>query len=198
MYLLLVNGPPRSGKDTFAHLLREHMIKQPKVQAPHIEPLSAPLRRIAYEMVGMRYGDSRAMDYEVFKTTWFPKFQRSGRELMIDVSERFMKRNYGDEIFASLLWERVNNSPVNLVIISDSGFQGETNRLASLAGPSNVVVVNVLRNGCSFDNDSREWISHPWASSQHYQIPNNRTLEDLATEAGRIYGRMVNQLGWIL
>lgn len=197
MYVVLFNGPPRSGKDTLARMVADHFTSQ-HVDAPRIEHLAEPLRRIAYQMCDMTYGAPGALDYELFKTTWFAQFNRTGRQLLIDVSESFLKPQYGREIMANLLFERTVGIAEKVLLIPDSGFQAETNRLCSLYSGENVYVVNVMRNGCDFSNDSREWVSHPKASRLQMQVNNNGSLHDLATEAGRIYGRLVNLLGWVV
>jgi hypothetical protein len=157
--------------------------------------LSTPLRKIAYQMVGWQYSDSEETDggYERFKEKWFSEFDRTGRELMIDVSERFLKPVYGEQVMADLLIGELSGFH-GVALIRDCGFQIEANHLSKLLGFRKLYVARVRRDGCDFSNDSREWVEHPFSAD----YPNNGSLDDLRTEAGRLYGRLVNQQGWVL
>lgn len=193
MYCVVFNGPPRSGKDTLAQMLVEHM--DSRITAPvKQESLSLPLRHIAYSMVGRTYEDST---YEDFKRELFGEFNfTDGRHLMIDVSESFLKPVYGQSIMANMLITR-NSDFDGLLLIRDGGFQIEVNPLLTAYGTRNVYIVRVERDGCDFSNDSREWVNHHDHGCS-MTVENNGTLDDLRTEAGRIYGRLVNKMGWKL
>lgn len=201
MYIVAFNGPPQCGKDTLAGMLAAHMDSQ-RVSAPALlENLSYPLRVIAYSMVGKNYAESRlslAIPYESFKKRYFEQFARTGRELMIDVSERFLKQVYEPEIMAKMLLARLENVPSNtVVLLCDSGFQLEVDPLIRECGSENVCIVQVHRPGLDFLNDSREWVHHP---DPHMQLGVNNDLDlaHLRTEAGRICERLVNRVGWTL
>jgi hypothetical protein len=191
MYIVGFNGPPRSGKDTLAQMLQDHL--NPRALIPSkLDSLSMPLRKIAYAMVDYS-GELDGPDYETFKTTRFGLLKRTGRELLIDVSERFLKPAYGSGVMADLMLER-NANFTGIVMIRDSGFQCEVDPIIGAVGAANFYLVRVHRKGCDFSNDSREWCLHKYSAD----IDNNGTLEDLRTEAGRIYGRLVNKMGWHL
>lgn len=194
MYIVAFNGPPRSGKDTMAEMLANHMDQQGVVTMVVPESLSLPLREIAYAMTGWG-GPTDGENYARFKTTNFPVFGgASGRQLMIDVSEKFLKPTYGIEVMANLLIARNSNVGPAVLLIRDCGFQIEVDPLIRWVGEDNLYVANVFRDGTSFEGDSREWVYH----KHHAHYENNGTLDDLAVEAGRIYGRLVNNLGWKL
>jgi hypothetical protein len=202
MYIIAFNGPPYSGKDTLAQFVLEHIESQIRVPPPmKMESLSLPLRSIAYAMVGRTYVATRDDDwngYPKFKETLFPSLGRTGRQLMIDASESFLKEVYGQEIMANLLITRNQGCAENsLLLIRDSGFQCEIDPLLYWAGERNLFLVRVSRAGCDFNNDSREWVHHRH-SFMTMDIDNNGSLDDLRTEAGRLYGRLVNQKGWKL
>lgn len=193
MYIVGFNGPPRSGKDTMARMLAEHMDSQ-GVTVPVKEfSLSTPLRRIAYQMVGWTYNPNDHNQYEGFKETWFSTFDRTGRELMIDVSEKFLKPIYGQQVMADLFWEEAAGFD-GVALIRDCGFQVELESLAKNIGHRKIYLARIYRGMCSFKNDSREWCNHQFQGD----YPNDGTLDDLRTEAGRICGRLVNQMGWVL
>lgn len=196
MYIVAFNGPPRSGKDTLAEMLANHMDAQGVTTMVVPESLSLPLREIAYTMTGW-IGSTDGSNYEQFKTTHFEAFGKDGRQIMIDVSERFLKPTYGMEIMAELLRSRNENIGPAVLLIRDCGFQIEIDPLVRWVGEKNLCLVQVHRPETSFENDSREWVHHPDAMMQ-LGVSNDFDLEHLQTEAGRIYGRLVNRMGWKL
>lgn len=199
MYIVGFNGPPRSGKDTLAGMVREHMIQQGLAEEKiREESLSLPLRQIAFAMVGWIYveGVTDPRDYDLFKDRFFPAYGKTGRELMIDVSERFMKLVYATEVFPMQMLTR-NESFGGVLLVRDTGFQLELAPLIRAVGTRNVYVVRVQREFTTFEGDSREWVNHP-DSGCSMTIHNDGTLAELRIEAGRVYGRLVNQMGWVL
>lgn len=198
MKVVLFNGPPRCGKDTLAGLLADKMDKQ-GVTTPVLEvSLSTPLRRIAYAMTGW-VGELDGDDYEKFKTVRFNEFGGIlGRQVMIDVSERFLKPCYGARVMTDMLMHELMYREFDgVILVRDSGFQSEIDPLVSRYGIDNVYLVRVHRGGCDFANDSREYVNLTRSANQ-MELYNDGDLDDLRTEAGRIYGRLVNQMGWIL
>lgn len=191
MYIVCFNGPPYSGKDTMARMLADYIDSRGCTIPVMLVSLAMPLRRIAYQMVGETYMPAT---YPSFKKTPFPQFGgRSGRQLLIDVSESFLKPTYGQEIMAKLLLDELTDF-TGLALITDSGFQCEIDPLVDAVGAENLYIARVEREGCDFLNDSREWVYH----TNDGAYPNHGTLDDLRTEAGRLYGRLVNNLGWKL
>lgn len=191
MYIIAFNGPPRAGKDTLAGMVADKIC--PITDAPVVlESLSLPLRNIAFSMVGRVYQDSA---YESFKNEYFERLDRTGRQLMIDASESFLKPTYGIEIMADLLIQRIRRLPANaIVLVRDSGFQIEVDPLIREVGERNLMVVQVHRKGCDFSKDSREWVYHP--TDMNMQIWNDKPLDYLEVEAGRLIFRLKNQFGW--
>lgn len=192
MYVVGLNGPPRCGKDSVGRMLAEHLDKVATIPVRE-ESLSMPLRWIAFAMVGRTYHES---EYEDFKVEFFPSFGKTGRDLMIDVSERFMKKVYSQRVMADLLIER-NKDFDGLLIIRDMGFQCEVTPLIEAYGSYRVYVARIKRPPFTFNGDSREWVNHLESRFQ-MDIPNDEGLDELHTESVRLYGRLVNQMGWKL
>src|SRR3546814_11042184 len=97
-------------------------------------------------------------------------------------------------LFRSLLIQR-NLDFEGILLIRDCGFQIEVDPLEEWVGVENLYMVNLFREGCDFTNDSREYVH---TNGKMHQVYNDSTLDHLQTEAGRIYGRLVNQCGWKL
>lgn len=193
MYIVGFNGPPQSGKDSLAIALAE------KIELLHdipikIDWLSLPLRKIAYAMVDVPY---TLYSYEGFKNEKFPQFDgATGRQLMIDVSESFLKKLYGIEVMAQMLIER-NRDFNGLLLVPDCGFQIEVEPLIRFGTFGSFYLAQVYREGTSFENDSRERVYHPDTRMQS-AFYNDGSLEQwVNTEATRLYGRLVNQAGWV-
>lgn len=197
MYIVCFNGPPECGKDTLAQMLADHM--DARITLPvRQDSLSLMLRKVAYTLTGYEGKHLDGDDYVDFKKKEFRLGDKmvTGRQIMIDVSERFLKPCYGKEIMADLMLLRYQNYP-GVLLVRDSGFQLEVDPLIRFVGRANLYVVTIHRQGKSFAHDSREYVFHP-DSMRQMGVANDGTLDDLRTEAGRIYGRLVNQMGWVL
>lgn len=195
MFVVAFNGPPESGKDTLAEMLAEVMDSEGVSLPIRMESLSMPLRLIAYQMVGWPMNGIDGEQYATFKKTWFPEFERTGREILIDVSERFLKPTYGITVMAKMLLSR-NENFHGILLVRDNGFQIEVDPIADAVGPRNLFVVQVHRAGKDFSKDSREWVYHERGGFM--RVENNKSLANLKVEAARLYGRLVNQMGWKL
>lgn len=197
MYIIAFNGPPRSGKDTFAEMVGKVVESTREVPGPILlTSLSNPLRHIAYGMVGRAY-HGNAANYESFKEEYFERLDRTGRQLMIDASERFLKPTYGETVMADLLIQSIRHLPNNaLVLVRDSGFQCEVDPLIREVGPENLCVTHVVRDGCSFENDSREWVYHP--TGFQGKIYNNSNLDALRIKAVKFVTHLRNEHGWAI
>jgi DnaJ-class molecular chaperone len=180
MYFIALNGPPGCGKDTAAEMLQHHA--QRWGYGVNLEKLANPIRQMAYAMVGG--GEDR--QYDDFKLRTHAPFQRTGRQLMIDISESFMKEQYGKSIFAELLLQRCSRKAAGVIhIVSDAGFQQEVSYLAALG--HEVVTVNILRPGCNFDGDSRQWVRSPHQFRETFMLDNKAGLEELSKQCESLW-----------
>ena len=190
MYIIGFNGPPQCGKDTAARLMQEYLDGATDLPVKE-ESLSLPLRWIAYAMVGRTYTEE---SYEDFKRESFPQFKRTGRELMIDVSVRFLKGVYGQTIMADLLLAR--NADFNgILLLRDTGFQSEVDRLSRAMNPKNVCIARVYRPDTTFDNDSRGWVFN-YLGSHNTMVSNDGDMDHLHNQVIRLHDFVTGQLGW--
>lgn len=190
--LLLLNGPPRSGKDTALRAITSHHWTPNILVAP--ERMSLPIKAALSAFLNDEY----RIDYtgnlinpdetEPDKETPHPILGISLRQWQIDFSERFMKPLYGQNIFARLLLQRLEDWSAHnetiLVVLPDIGFQIEFESL--LATGHDTLLLRLMRPDTSFEGDSREYIS-PYTESGtlrcQYEIILNH---DLATFEARI------------
>ena len=161
MLYVAFNGPPRSGKSTAAWMLREQL--QGRFLTMQ-ESFAAPMKHFVATAMGERYRD---MNKDKPRALWRGQ---SVRQVLIHMSEYYLKERYGDEIFGQLLVERVANLETRpqIVIIDDTGFEQEW----SVCRPG--FLIRIEREGCDFSYDSRSYHSQPDAT-----VINNGDLFDL-------------------
>lgn len=183
MNFILFNGPPRSGKDTAAKFVHDYLVmkdfeatrRNKVVPYPIWEKFSFPNKWAFAAMVGKscdRWGN--VPGYEERKEEILPWLGVSYRQWQIDFSEKFMKRAYGEDIFGRLLVRRCTSRQDAIHIVSDCGFQIEVDCVCS----HNYLLFNVVRDGTSFDGDSREWVIGRRANPS-INLDNNGSLADL-------------------
>lgn len=158
--IILVNGPPRAGKDTAQEAVPD------SVRAKFAQAV----KEGTHAAFGLSLTDYPMDVFEAVKdepNTLF--FGKTPREAYIAYSEMFMKPFTGDqEVFGKLLirwiegvemeWDVYNLPPLPF-IITDSGFLPEAEALVREYGAENIKLIRVHREGCNFDNDSRSYIN---------------------------------------
>lgn len=154
--LLLLNGPPKSGKDTIVKELTQYLKFQ------HLK-FSMPIKRAVAALL-----DIRESDLENYKDVGTPILQPAGttlkeyrdtpRNLLIAMSEDLLKPRYGDDFFGRVFWQHAKQSASQLIIASDCGFESEIERVVSNAGSRNCIIIRLHRTGTTFDGDSRSYL----------------------------------------
>jgi hypothetical protein len=190
-YVLGFNGPPRAGKDTAMNLFADHVDRSRWINAPIIErPLAMPMRKMAFAALGLDYSFDR---YETLKDLPCPALAgQTIRQFMIALSEEFMKQKFGKEIWCRLWLESIPKNFNGIVLVPDVGFQVEANFMLNHFGYEDVVIVQVGREGKTFEGDSRENVS----ADQKFTLTNNGTIDDMRVEIARLAGRLTNKYRW--
>jgi hypothetical protein len=169
MKLILFNGPPRAGKDTASRIFRE--LLGDSHTSGH-EKFSRPLKGAFAGMMNVHMNEDFVVDhYEDHKDEIVPELDVSFRRWQQDYSEKFMKPLYGKDVFARLLIGRIDRIPwfsrPDFIVVSDCGFQNEVDYVLDQKMFWQIYVVRIMRNGTSFEGDTREWVRHP---SRRYDI----------------------------
>lgn len=161
---ILLNGPPSSGKSTLIarglmyrfKILNETYDMPTDTDNYHLnviqESFANPMKQFIASALGMKYADMK-------KEVMMGVLQGyTVREFLIDLSERYMKVRYGDDIFGRMLMHRVLRSePLPDIIVSDDcGFEVEAHVLGMWKR-----VVRVTRPGFDFSGDSRGYLPDP-------------------------------------
>lgn len=167
MKIIITNGPPRSGKDTMCGLIRE------SITGCDLIPLS--YKKTLYVGVARRYGLSVEAVYQLNADTLIKDEPsdlfggKSVRQALIYESEDVIKKKYGPQGVAIQTFklleeeygvERLKNA---VLYCSDGGFNSELFAAYDYfgIGVEDVYILCMLREGCSFDGDSREFLKNP-------------------------------------
>lgn len=148
--ILLLNGPASSGKDTVADLLFKHFNCR---RAKFSKPLKDATRAL------FLLHDEVALEASKDKYTDAFFNQYTYREEQIALSEDYLKKRYGKDIFGRLLL-RYLNQPTNcaFTVVSDSGFLEEAVVVRKHYGKRNTFVLKLERDGTSYAGDSRGYL----------------------------------------
>lgn len=175
MKILLINGPPGSGKDfAFTELRRQMGIHYKRWRGRYV-PVRYAFADILKSMTHGAYGlDSDPQAYEGRKDLQLEEFHgKTPRECYIAMSETYVKPLHGNSFFGRL-WSRQVRDYVKghemmntggeydseaFVVATDCGFATEVNLILEEFDPADVMLVELEREGKFFDHDSRSYIA---------------------------------------
>ena len=157
-FLVMLNGPPGSGKDFAAQTL----VEADDLSVSH-HKFAEPLKDMACALLEI---DNKTL--EMSKKQPIGLYGVTVRQLLIDMSEKWMKPCYGKDIFGKIAAERVAESmqltdhfgeePYDLYVFSDCGCDSEVNHVLKLFGNENAILIRLRRDGCTYEGDSRSYI----------------------------------------
>lgn len=166
--IILVNGPPMSGKDTLCNYLVDEYNGK-------LRKFAAPIKR-AVAAIYHNNDRSEFNKYDSPELKQEPQgiyFGQTCRRVQIAVSESFLKPFHNDQgIFGKILAERLENDLDAPVFVSDSGFRREAEELVAKFGEHNIVLLRIFRDGYTFEGDSRDYITLRDLGVQEYDVYN--------------------------
>lgn len=150
--VVLINGAPRSGKDTLAQpLLEKYGFSKYKFTAP-IDNTIKTLFNLSDEDFNRLREVEKDVPQEVFNGLTM-------RKVLIDLSEDFVKPRFGKDFFGRIGADVVNKYSSSRVVVTDCGFGYEVQAfLDGLTKGTKVVGINTYREGYTFENDSRHLV----------------------------------------
>lgn len=152
--VILLNAPPRAGKDTAAEWFENNSNGLGVVE--HMK-----FSKLLKERTHAMYGNAE-LPYDHFESSkdtpqdFFLGI--SPRQAYINFSELYMKPVHGQSVWVDLLSTEINNSLANTIVISDLGFQVEFDRLRELNTDIRFFLLKIYRKGYDFSNDSRDYV----------------------------------------
>lgn len=195
--VILLNGPPNSGKDVSALILKDLF-----AEGEHRAFKDVLYQETAkYFNVDLGWLTSMATDRttkeaptrELFDRTLNPlvrfalflfSFVRpvgfSPRQALIHVSENIIKPRFGDTYFGLKLLSTILASGANYTFVSDSGFLKELIPLVD--AELDVTVIRLHREGCDYLGDSRRYLEDEELKDlgiRVIDIKNDGTIADL-------------------
>ena len=178
--LICFNAPPNSGKDVSADYLAD------KYDLPHLRFKNEVYWEAAMEAeITIEQMKELAIDRSTKDSPDILFGGLSPRQWLIHVSEELIKPEFGKDYFGHKLADELQDG---ITVCSDSGFPDE---LIPVINTADIVyVVRIHRDGCSFDNDSRNYLSDEFLTEHgayFCDISNNESLTSLYDKLECIY-----------
>jgi len=204
--IVIFNGPPGSGKDEAAaffkrrgmiHLSFKHYLFRETIKEFDVDTI--------WFMDGFNNRDLKEVPEEDLRGM-------SRRQAMIHTSEEVVKPKHGKSYFGDQVASQVEED--EKYVISDGGFVEEIQPLIDKVGAENMLLVQLVRDGCSYRSDSRRYfngqlIDHFVAGGYSdleeqyiletelpiptYRIYNNGTLEQFHNALENIYELVIGR-----
>lgn len=190
-HLYLLNGPPRSGKDTVAHIMTEDLFR-----GRHLK-LAAELKERTHGAYRLLRHDGKPFDHDAYEAQKdVPREAFMGmtpRAAYIAFHEWYLKPMHGPAVLGRLLIEREMRLAIRserypwtsgVTVVSDAGDAVQCQPLLLAWGPSNVTLVHLSRPGCEW-TDNR--VSFDLPGVETVELKNNgSTWLDLRDEIQKV------------
>lgn len=179
--VIFINGAPRSGKDTAGEILQTYINNEHRKHHAVRFKFAEPLKQAAHCLFGQV---SHAAYFENFKDHKLDAFHgMTPREVYIKLSEEFVKPNFSEDFFGQVCVSRIKRKQEMMeksteltTLITDSGFESEAKPVMNFVGVENCLLVRVLREGTSFQGDSRSHVQLNGVRT--ISVDNNGTVGD--------------------
>lgn len=183
MTIILLNGPPDSGKDTAAKFV-QRLVKDTK-HAKFADPLKSAL----HALLGLNHNQIKEMLNKKDEVLpWTDPY--TPRQLYIKLSEDFLKPLFGEDVLGRIAVRRINQLAARNIVMSDCGFDAEVLPVIRESKKGACCLIELSRQGRSFDNDSRSYLSDStkqYTGVQH--IKNDLDLEMFEAQIKRALKR---------
>lgn len=151
---LILNGPPGSGKDTiaeeFVKLGFQHFRMKDQL---YID--TADVFNVTHEVFKILATNRNTKDVKNILLVRGEEML-SPREALIYTAEKIMKPMSGQGYYGHCVFHSCFESEADYVVISDGGFKEELEPFYN--NFNKTIVARLHRDGCTFDNDSRNYI----------------------------------------
>lgn len=192
MHILILNGPPDTGKDTAADYIAE------RYGFTKLE-MKGSLRKLAHQIASLEifdpegYCNSLEFDREAKDTHRVSAFgNRTWPEYLIWLSETVAKPIFGDDVFALAAVKAIKDSGADKIVFSDGGFPVEVETLYEAFPGARFMVAQLHREGRTFSSgrkDSRRYVTHP-ITGDFYHLENNAGLVQFKLELDNLVRKL--------
>jgi len=182
--VVILNGPPDSGKDTLAEYCSQQSHTR-YAKRTGVRRFKEELYRVAATLYCVDYEwlEAIANDRGQKEQTQ-PELGCSPREALIYTSEQVVKPHFGDEWFGKKAAASLDEGHIHY--FSDGGFEAEMNPLLAEVGQANFLLVRLCREGRTFAGDSRRYIDEDLADN-FYELNNTGTIDAVGDQLlGRV------------
>jgi hypothetical protein len=205
--IFLFNGPPGSGKDEACSYFCQDPLYFKHLSFKH-ELFKATIKHFEVDYNWFFDGYTR----EEKDTPSLLLDGHSRREALIYVSEEIYKPIHGADVWGKQLATNIIDLDEN-VCVSDLGFEAELVPIINKVGAEKITIIQLSRNGCDFQKDSRRYVRGIPVSDfilgsnsvidekfilptqfpvRVYHIHNNGTLDDFRQTLKSIYEKEQN------
>lgn len=147
--VMILNGPPRCGKDTGAIAVEKHFGSD---ICKHLK-VSQPLKDYVTDVLG-----TPAYELEKTKDVIVKGMNSSYRDLQIHVYHQ-LSQVFGTDWLGKVLINKMKVYEQSYFILSDVGRNDDILPLLRHIPPSDILIVQIMREGCSFTGDIRSYVS---------------------------------------
>lgn len=170
--IILLNGFPKSGKDSIAAIIGGRLNHMKFADPIHAMAYAVfPLTRSKWHYIYDHHKDEPSGIL----------YGMTPREVFIWLAEKVIKPKFGQSFFAEHLANRIKlmqtmtdaNQDLTGFVVSDLGFQEEFDTLAYSFGKERIHLWRVIREGTSPANDSRSIIKSSHALEENFIVIEN-------------------------
>jgi hypothetical protein len=153
--IVLIQGPPRSGKDTIGRFIMTELMNNHN-KPVRLMKFAAPVNAWMMSNFGVDCNDGHSKSTPCAALGGLTR-----RQVAIKYSEEFMKPTFGDDIFGKFASNSIDNFDDNWhsFVFTDSGFKPEGEVIINEYGAKICTIIKVYREGKSFKDDSRSFWS---------------------------------------
>jgi len=196
-YVIFLNGPPGSGKDTLADGLCDTLMglrHNGGSRSVHRAAFKGPMVEMGCAMFGYPVDQ-----YDQRKDERHPHWGMTLRAWMIDFSENYMKPRHGQGVWGKALLARSDdwwNTKPAVVIVTDLGFSSEYCEVAHATRRDRCMTIQLKRPGVGWGNDSRGCVP-ALPKAWHFRLNNASTPSRLLLDAWEMLEARWGNEWWI-
>ena len=153
--IILINGPPSSGKDTAAMFMKKYLLGSVREYK-----MSTTLKSGLQTLLGLEQEDwNRMLAYGAKDEPQLP-LDITPREALIKLSEDYMKVLFGEDIFGHIAVRRLKRMvSADHILITDIGFTYEVIPILEEFGSKKIRILKLSRPNCNYKKDSRSYLN---------------------------------------